>query len=419
MTKPRNAFYAQSGGVTAVINATACGVIETARTNRRRIGRVYAGRNGIIGALTEDLIDTSRETKAAVSALRSTPAGAFGSCRYKLKSLEENPEEYQRLIAVFKAHDIGYFFYNGGGDSADTCLKVSQLSRSTGYPIQAIHIPKTVDNDLPITDNCPGFGSVAKYIAVSTREASFDVASMAKTSTKVFIIEVMGRHAGWIAAAGGMASDEATDIPIVILFPEVAFDRERFILAVNRKVKRFGYCTVVVSEGARDAQGHFLADQGLRDAFGHTQLGGVAPIVAAMIRDDLGLKYHFAVADYLQRAARHIASRTDVEQAYATGRAAVEFALQGKNAVMPTIVRTSDKPYRWKIGQADLNRIANREKKMPRSFITRNGMGITAQCRQYLAPLMAGEDYPPYRDGLPQYIRLKNIAVKKKLASRF
>ena len=290
MTKPRNAFYAQSGGVTAVINATACGVIETARTNRRRIGRVYAGRNGIIGALTEDLIDTSRETKAAVSALRSTPAGAFGSCRYKLKSLEENPEEYQRLIAVFKAHDIGYFFYNGGGDSADTCLKVSQLSRSTGYPIQAIHIPKTVDNDLPITDNCPGFGSVAKYIAVSTREASFDVASMAKTSTKVFIIEVMGRHAGWIAAAGGMASDEATDIPIVILFPEVAFDRERFILAVNRKVKRFGYCTVVVSEGARDAQGHFLADQGLRDAFGHTQLGGVAPIVAMMIRDDLGLK---------------------------------------------------------------------------------------------------------------------------------
>ena len=419
MTKPRNAFYAQSGGVTAVINATACGVIETARTNRRLIGKVYAGRNGIIGALTEDLIDTSCETKAAVAALRSTPAGAFGSCRYKLKSPGENPEEFQRLIAVFKAHDIGYFFYNGGGDSADTCLKISQLSRSTGYPIQAIHIPKTVDNDLPITDNCPGFGSVAKYIAVSTREASFDVASMAKTSTKVFIIEVMGRHAGWIAAAGGMASDERTEIPIVILFPEVAFDRKRFILAVNRKVKRFGYCTVVVSEGARDAQGHFLADQGLRDAFGHTQLGGVAPIVAMMIRDDLGLKYHWAVADYLQRAARHIASRTDVEQAYATGRAAVEFALKGKNAVMPTIVRTSDKPYRWKIGEADLNHIANREKKMPRSFITRNGMGITARCRQYLAPLMAGEDYPPYRDGLPRYIRLKNIAVKKKLASSF
>ena len=419
MSKPRNAFYAQSGGVTAVINATACGVIETARANRRRIGKVYAGRNGIIGALTEDLIDTSYETKGAIAALRSTPAGAFGSCRYKLKSLEENRDEYQRLIAVFKAHDIGYFLYNGGGDSADTCLKVSQLSQSTGYPIQAIHIPKTVDNDLPITDNCPGFGSVAKYIAVSTREASFDVASMAKTSTKVFIIEVMGRHAGWIAAAGGMASDSITDIPIVILFPEVAFDRSRFISTVNRKVKKFGYCTVVVSEGARDAQGHFLADQGLRDAFGHTQLGGVAPIVAAMIRDDLGLKYHWAVADYLQRSARHIASRTDVEQAYATGKAAVAFALKGKNAVMPTIVRTSNSPYRWKIGEADLNRVANREKTMPRGFISRDGMGITARCRQYLAPLMAGEDYPPYRNGLPRYIRLKNIAVKKKLARQF
>ncbi len=419
MSKPRNAFYAQSGGVTAVINATACGVIETVRANRQRIGKVYAGRNGIIGALTEDLIDTSYETKSAIAGLRSTPAGAFGSCRYKLKSLEENQDEYQRLIAVFKAHDIGYFLYNGGGDSADTCLKVSQLSQSTGYPIQAIHIPKTVDNDLPITDNCPGFGSVAKYIAVSTREASFDVASMAKTSTKVFIIEVMGRHAGWIAAAGGMASDSATEIPIVILFPEVAFDRSRFISTVNRKVKKFGYCTVVVSEGARDAQGHFLADQGLRDAFGHTQLGGVAPIVAAMIRDDLGLKYHWAVADYLQRSARHIASRTDVEQAYATGKAAVAFALQGKNAVMPTIVRTSNSPYRWKIGEADLNRVANREKTMPRSFISRDGMGITLRCRQYLAPLMAGEDYPPYRNGLPRYIRLKNIAVKKKLARQF
>ncbi len=420
MSKAKNAFYAQSGGVTAVINASACGVIETARQHRDRISKVYAGRNGIIGALTEDLIDTSRESKSAIAALKTTPSGAFGSCRYKLKSLEESRAQYERLIAVFRAHDIGYFFYNGGGDSADTCLKISQLSKTTGFPIQAIHVPKTVDNDLPITDNCPGFGSVAKYIAISTREASFDVASMAKTSTKVFILEVMGRHAGWIAAAGGMASDEKTPIPIIILFPEVAFDRKRFMALVDKKVSRFGYCSVVVSEGVRDKDGRFLADQGLRDAFGHAQLGGVAPVVASMVKEDLGLKYHWAVADYLQRSARHIASRTDVEHAYATGAAAVRMALAGKNAVMPAIVRTSNQPYRWKIGEASLKRVANREKMMPRNFISPNGFSITARCRRYLEPLIRGEDYPAYdKNGLPRYVRLKNVAVRKKLAEPF
>ncbi len=420
MSKAKNAFYAQSGGVTAVINASACGVIETARQHRDRISKVYAGRNGIIGALTEDLIDTSRESKSAIAALKTTPSGAFGSCRYKLKSLEESRAQYERLIAVFRAHDIGYFFYNGGGDSADTCLKISQLSKTTGFPIQAIHVPKTVDNDLPITDNCPGFGSVAKYIAISTREASFDVASMAKTSTKVFILEVMGRHAGWIAAAGGLASDEKTPIPIIILFPEVAFDRKRFMALVDKKVSRFGYCSVVVSEGVRDKDGRFLADQGLRDAFGHAQLGGVAPVVASMVKEDLGLKYHWAVADYLQRSARHIASRTDVEHAYATGVAAVQMALAGKNAVMPAIVRTSNQPYRWKIGEASLKRVANREKMMPRNFISANGFGITARCRRYLEPLIRGEDYPTYdKNGLPRYVRLKNVAVRKKLAEPF
>lgn len=420
MSKKINAFYAQSGGVTAVINASASGVIETARAHRDQIGKVFAGRNGIIGALTEDLIDTSRESASAIAALRSTPSGAFGSCRYKLKSLEENRIEYQRLIDVFKAHNIGYFFYNGGGDSADTCLKVSQLSKKTGYPIQAIHIPKTVDNDLPITDNCPGFGSVAKYIAVSTREASFDVASMAKTSTKVFILEVMGRHAGWIAAAGGMASDEDTPIPVAILFPEIKFDRKKFIKKVKDSIKKFGYCSVVVSEGVRSGNGRFLADQGLKDAFGHAQLGGVAPVVASIIREDLGVKYHWAVADYLQRAARHIASKTDVEQAYATGVSAVQMALAGKNAVMPAIIRSSDQPYRWKIGEAKLTRVANREKMMPRNFITTDGFGITERCRRYLSPLMQGEDYPAYdKNGLPKYARLKNIAVKKKLDESF
>jgi len=411
----KNAFYAQSGGVTAVINASACGLIETARQHKDKIGKVYAGRNGIIGALTEDLIDTSKDTAKAIAALRHTPSGAFGSCRFKMKSLEENKVQYERLIEVFKAHNIGYFFYNGGGDSADTCLKVSQLSEKMGYPIQAVHVPKTVDNDLPITDNCPGFGSVAKYIAVSTLEATFDVASMAKTSTKVFVLEVMGRHAGWIAAAGGLASTADAEQPIVILFPEVAFNKEKFLARVDELVKKFGYCTVVVSEGVQSADGKFLADQGLKDAFGHSQLGGVAPVVANIVREGLGLKYHWGVADYLQRAARHIASKSDVDQAYAMGKAAVEFALKGHNSVMPTIERVSNKPYKWKVGMAPLNKVANVEKMMPKNFITKDGFGITDKCREYLAPLIKGEDYPPYKDGLPQYVRLKNVAVPKKL----
>jgi len=414
-SRPKNAFYAQSGGVTAVINATAAGVIETARKTPNRIGRVYAGKDGIIGALTEELIDTSRESKKTIEALRHTPSGAFGSCRYKLKGLDENRREYERLIEVFEAHDIGYFFYNGGGDSADTCLKVSQLSEKMGFPIQAIHVPKTVDNDLPITDNCPGFGSVAKYVAVATREASFDVASMCKTSTKVFILEVMGRHAGWIAAAGGMAADKDNDIPIVIVFPEVPFNRATFVKAVDEKVRKYGYVSVVVSEGAQDAEGNFLSDQGLKDAFGHAQLGGVAPVIAELVKQDLGHKYHWAVADYLQRAARHIASKTDVRHAYAVGREAVKMALAGENSVMPAIKRTSNKPYKWRVEKAPLDKVANVEKKMPESFVSKNGFGITGKCRDYLAPLIRGEDYPPYKDGLPKYVRPKNTLVRKKL----
>ncbi len=413
----KNAFYAQSGGVSSVINASAAGVIETAWKNKGKIGKIYAGRNGIIGALTEDLIDTGKDTRVAIRALCHTPSGAFGSCRYKLKSLEQNRREYERLIEVFKAHNIGYFFYNGGGDSADTCLKVSQIANTLGYPLIAIHVPKTVDNDLPITDCCPGFGSVAKYIAVSTREASFDVASMSKTSTKVFVLEVMGRHAGWIAAAGGLASSKDCEIPIVILFPEIAFDKTKFLAKVNSFVKKFGYCSVVVSEGVKDADGKFLSDQGLRDAFGHAQLGGVAPVVANIVKDGLGLKYHWGVADYLQRAARHIASKTDVQQAYAMGKAAVEFAIKGHNAVMPTIDRLSNKPYKWKVGMAQLARVANVEKMMPSNFISKDGFGITEKCREYLIPLIKGEDYPPYKDGLPNYIRLKNIGVKRKLGN--
>lgn len=417
--KKKNAFYAQSGGVTAVINASACGVIETARKHKDRIGKVYAGRNGIIGALTEDLIDTSKESARDIARLRHTPGGAFGSCRYKLKGLEQNRAQYERLIEVFRAHNIGYFFYNGGGDSADTCLKVSQLSDRMGYPLQAIHVPKTVDNDLPETDCCPGFGSVAKYVAVSMREAGFDVASMAKTSTKIFVLEVMGRHAGWITAACGLAAEHEGEAPHLMLFPEIPFDQEKLLLKVQSCVERYGFCAIAVSEGLKGADGKLLAESGLRDAFGHAQLGGVAPLIANLIKDHLGYKYHWAVADYLQRSARHIASKTDVEQAYRVGAEAVKLALKGMNAVMPAIVRVSDKPYKWKIGVADLTKVANREKMMPRDFISADGFGISGKCRRYLAPLAAGEDYPPYRNGLPDYVRLRNIAVPRKLAGEF
>jgi len=408
----KNAFYAQSGGVTAVINASASGVIETARKHSDKIGTVYAGENGIIGALTENLIDTSLESEADIAALNHTPSGGFGSCRYKMKSLEANRAEYERLIEVFKAHNIGYFFYNGGGDSADTCLKVSQLSESMGYPIQAIHIPKTVDNDLPVTDNCPGFGSVAKYIAVSTMEASFDVASMAATSTKIFVLEVMGRHAGWIAAAGGLVD---SSIPVVILFPEVDFNEEKFLAKVDKNVKEFGYCTIVVSEGTKWPDGSFLAEQGTRDDFGHAQLGGAAPVVANIIKKSLGYKFHWAVADYLQRSARHLASNSDVEQAYALGKAAVEMALDGMNSIMPSIVRISSTPYKWEIGYGELKDIANVEKMMPESFISEDGFSITNSCREYLLPLIEGENYPPYNNGLPEYVVMKKIKVNKLL----
>ena len=410
----RNLFYAQSGGVTPVINASAAGVIQAAKRYPDQIGKVLAGQNGILGALQENLIDTSKENARTIEGLINTPGGAFGSCRYKLKSLSENRAEYERLIAVFKAHNIGYFLYNGGGDSADTCLKVSQISASMDFPITAIHIPKTIDNDLPLTDNCPGFGSVAKYVAISTREAALDVASMCATSTKVFILEVMGRHAGWIAGASALAASERGDAPHIILFPEIAFDKDRFLQSVTACVERYGYCVIVASEGTSTADGKLLSDQGERDVFGHAQLGGLAPLLAGLIKEKLGYKYHWAVADYLQRAARHIASQTDVDQALALGKAAVELAVGGANAVMPAIKRHSNKPYRWSIYPVPLSRVANREKKMPRRFISKDGFGITPQAREYFAPLIAGEAYPPYQRGLPHYIRLKQVLVKKR-----
>ncbi|MFM1897345.1 MAG: hypothetical protein RLZZ385_2419 [Pseudomonadota bacterium] len=410
-----NLFYAQSGGVTPVINASACGVIETARKHKDRIGKVFAGRNGIIGGLREELIDTGKESAATIALLRQTPAGAFGSCRYKLKSFVDNAAEYHRLMDVFRAHNIRYFLYNGGGDSQDTANKLAQFSLQENFPITCIGIPKTVDNDLPVTDNSPGFGSVAKYVAVSIREAGLDVASMCESSTKVFVLEVMGRHAGWIAGAAGLAAEQEGDAPHIILFPEIPFEQDKFLKKVKGCVEKYGYCAIVVSEGAHTADGKFLAEAGTRDAFGHAQLGGVAPYLANMIKEALGYKYHWAVSDYLQRAARHIASATDVEQAYAMGKAAVEFALAGRNAVMPTIVRKPGKKYGWSVGEAKLSDVANVEKKMPRNYISRDGFHITAAAREYFAPLIQGEDYPRYKQGLPVYARLKGQLVPKKL----
>lgn len=414
-----NALYAQSGGVTSVINATACGLIQTARQHSDKINTVYAARNGIIGALTEDLIDTSKETDADIAALRHTPSGAFGSCRHKLGAIEKDRKQYERLVEVFTAHNIRYFFYNGGGDSQDTAHKVSLISKELGYPITCIGIPKTIDNDLPFTDNSPGFGSVAKYVGVSIREAGMDVASMALTSTKVFILEVMGRHAGWIAAASGLAAEQEGDSPHIILFPEIKLDTEKFLARVKECVEKYEHCSIVVSEGVKNPDGNFISDSGLVDAFGHKQLGGAAPVIANTIKESLGYKYHWALSDYLQRSARHISSATDVEQAYAMGKAAVEMALAGKNAVMPIIVRDSDSPYKWSVGEAPLEKVANVEVEMPRDFITEDGFGITEKCKTYLRPLIQGEDYPPYENGLPKYVKLKNLPVAKKLTTTF
>ena len=417
MTEPGNILYAQSGGVTSVINVSAAAVIETARKYPDRFGKVYAAKDGILGVLNEQLIDTSLESPQAITQIKHTPSGAFGSCRYKLQDPMRQQQEFERIVQVLEQHNIRHFLYNGGGDSADTCLKLADHTRGRIENMTVNHIPKTVDNDLPITDCSPGFGSVAKYIATSTREASFDVAAMASTSTKVFIIEVMGRHAGWIAAAGGMADDEAVNIPIIIIFPEIPFDRVRFITKVRQCVEAHGYVSIVVSEGARYEDGSFLSEQGTRDAFGHAQLGGVAPVVAQMIRDDLQFKHHYAIADYLQRSARHIASKTDFDHAYAVGQAAVEYAAAGKTSLMPAVRRTSNSPYQWDIVAADLKDIANQEKMLPSSYITDNGFGITEEAREYLKPLMFGEDYPPYENGLPKYVRLTNQLVKPKLSS--
>ena len=410
----QNAIYAQSGGVTSVINATASAVIETSRKSKK-INKLYAGKDGIIGILNEELIDTSLENSSDIKKLMHTPGGAFGSCRHKLKDVNQSKREYERLIDVFKAHNIGYFFYNGGGDSQDTSNKIAQYTKDAGFPVTCIGIPKTIDNDLPYTDNCPGFGSVAKYIATSTKEAALDVKSMSKSSTKVFIFEVMGRHAGWLAASAGLAKSKNNSAPHIILLPEVTFNEKLFLKKVKEVVKKEDYCVIVVSEGAKYKNGKFLADAGTVDSFGHKQLGGVAPRIADMISNKLGFKYHWAVSDYLQRSARHISSQVDLDHAYAVGKAAVEYASSGENAIMPIIVRKKNKPYSWEVGKVALSKVANIERKMPRNFISKDGFGITQSCKNYLSPLIQGEAWAPFEDGVIQTASLKNKLIKKKL----
>ena len=386
----KNAFYAQSGGVTSVINASASAVILEARKSAK-IGKIYAGKNGILGALREELIDTSKESKKFIESLQYRPGGVFGSCRYKLKSIEDNLKEYERLIEVFKAHNIGYFFYNGGNDSADTALKISQISNKLNYPLQCIAIPKTVDNDLAVTDCCPGFGSVAKYVVTSTIEAALDLESMYESSTKVFILEVMGRHAGWIAGSSCLAQNSHPGAPHIILLPEVTFNQNKFLTKVKETVKKNGFCVIVASEGIKNSKGKFLAESDSKDAFGHSQLGGVAPRLAELINKKLKLKNHWAVADYLQRSASHLSSGVDRAHAYEVGKKAVQYALKGLNGVMPIIKRKSSMPYQWEVVPAPLTKIANVEKKLPAGFISKDGMGMTKRARSYFQPLIEGK----------------------------
>lgn len=412
---PKNILYAQSGGVTAVINASACGVIQTARRHPERFGRIFAARDGVLGVLHEEIMDVDQESEETIEALRHTPGGAFGSCRFDLGDPDTHPEQYERLVEVFRAHDIGYFFYNGGGGSMDTALKIAGIGDRMGYPITCIGVPKTIDNDLTCTDTSPGFGSAAKFIATVVREASLDVASMASSSTKVFIMEVMGRHAGWLAAAAALAQEDPAHPPMLILFAEIPFVPEHFFERLEATIREHGYCIVVASEGLKNPAGKLISIAEDNDVYAYIQLGGVAPTLARMIKDRTSHKIHWAVADYIQRSARHIAARVDVEQAYATGQKAVELAMEGRHSVMPTILRVAEDPYRWETGWVDLARVANIEQGMPRHFITQDGFHITEACRRYLRPLIEGEDYPPYEHGLPRYAHLKKVLLPKKL----
>ena len=404
MKARKNALYAQSGGVTSVINSSAYGVILQLKETQSD-ALIYAAKDGILGIINDNVYDLQK-TQKPLNLLLNSPAGMFGSCRYKLPEITEK-EFYNKMFEKLDKRSIKYIFYNGGNDSADTCLKIALAAKGIGYDLNAIAVPKTIDNDLIVTDNCPGFGSVAKYVATSAMEASLDLKSMCKTSTKVFVLEVMGRHAGWIAAAAELANTLCSDIYVhKILLPEVPFNEEKFLQGVESDISKFGYSVIVASEGLKDSNGNLYSEAGQKDSFGHSQLGGLSPKIAKLIKDKIGLKYHWAVSDYLQRSARHLSSMTDIEQAIAVGRYAVDFALSGKTGIMPVIKRVSNDPYRWEIAEGDLSEIANQEKLVPDNYIAENKFRINSSGIAYLKPLIQGESFPDFFSGLPKYEQL-------------
>jgi 6-phosphofructokinase 1 len=407
-------LYAQAGGVTAVINASAAAVIEAARARASEHGGVLAARNGVLGLLAEELVDTAALDVDDLALLRQTPGGYFGSCRFDLDDPQTNPRQFDRIFEVLAAHDVGAFLYNGGNGSMDAVLKLSQAARERGYPLVCVGVPKTVDNDLLETDCCPGFGSAAKYIATAMLEAGRDVEAMASRRGRVFVMEVMGRNAGWLAAASALAARNPDEAPHIVLLPELPFDEGRFLRKVKACVTRLGYCAITAAEGIRTADGRALMEQG-RDALGHVQLGGVGQWLARLIHRHLAYKHHWAVPDYLQRAAGHLASATDLAQAEAVGRAAVDCALDGRDAVMPAIHRLGDAPYRWEVRPVGLEGIANLERQLPPGFIAEDGFGISAAGRRYFAPLIEGEPAVRYAAGLPLHLTRRLPLLPRRL----
>ena len=408
-----NLLYLQSGGVSSVINVSACGVLEEAYRHSQLITGIYSAAFGIHGLLNEEIYDVTNLNKETLRAIRCMPGGVFGSSRHRIVDAHEDDSEYQRLLNIFRAHGISCFLYNGGGGSMAAAEKIADYCRTLNFPISCIGIPKTIDNDMEQTDNCPGYGSVAKFTATTTREAGLDVASTYTSSTKVLLMEVMGRHAGWIAAAAGLAQQEVDDPPHLIIFPERPLNKKDFLNKVDECVKRIGYCVVIVAEGARGEDGEYINAN--VTSSGHRQLGGAAMVLAILIKELLGYKYHCVISDYLQRSARHLSSQVDVEHAYAVGSAAVRYALAGKDCVVPMITRISSSPYKWKINEVSLKVVANKEKFLPQSYISKDGYGISDTAREHILPLIQGEAYPIYQDGLPQMTRHRFPLLTKKL----
>lgn len=412
-----NVLYAQAGGVTAVINASATGVIEMAKRHPEKFGTIYAAMNGIAGVLEENLVDVTRFTEEKLDRIRIQPGAAFEACRFDLDPLDVNPEQYERVLAVLKEYEIGYFFYNGGNGSMVTAQKVADYCTEHGHPVVCIGVAKTIDNDLAMSHCSPGFGSAAKYIATSLLEATMDLYSMHNTSTRFFCLEAMGRDTGWLAIAGGLIKDIIPDVPLIILPAERPFSKDTFIQQVNHLMETKGYCVCIASEGLRDETGEYLsiANEEVTRVKTYTQLGGVANTLAKMVGDHFNCKTHYAVPDYLQRSASHIVSQTDWDMAYRAGKAAVQAAMDGEHGVLPVIEVIDTCPLVWRYKNIELVAVADEEKVVPDEFITENGMDITEAALEYLRPLIKGERLIPHKHGLPDIRPLKFNLVDKKL----